>query len=100
MKNTLIIFLALSIVNVTYANDFLSTDEIACDVAAVEVEDARVQAVLKAYAEIAHFYQNQIDEDTLNFLAIKTEELEAQLSLSGDGHRQLSSPQFTSRTSE
>lgn len=76
MKNILICLALYTASSFTYAGD----TSFACPVAAVETENARVQLVLKSYAQIVHFYQSEIDDDTVQFLALKSAELDAQLS--------------------
>lgn len=76
MKNLLICLTLYTASSFTYASDA----PLACPQAAVEAENARVQLVLKSYAQIVHFYQSEIDGDTLQFLAVKSAELDAQLS--------------------
>lgn len=75
MKNLLICLALYTASSFTFADDAL----LACAIPAVEAENARVQLVLKTYAQIVHFYQSEIDGDTLQFLAIKSAELDAQL---------------------
>lgn len=97
MKNLLMLCLVLNTTSsLTYANDVEITQPIAhvqasaqqtaqeitqqAAEAAIATENARVQLVLKSYAEIVHFYASEIDTDTLEFLAIKSAQLEAHLS--------------------
>lgn len=80
MKNLLPISLALfTLSSFAYSGNVKPVERMVPIESAVAVDNARVQLLLKSYAEIVSFYQDQINDDSLQFLAVKTAEIEAQL---------------------